>query len=59
MMNDELSGVIMNKFLDLHPAMSSYLKDNDKEGNKAKGTKKCIIRHRAKFEDYKNSFKTD
>ena len=33
----------------------SYLMDYDSEKKKAKGTKKCIIKHRIKFEDYKDS----
>ena len=33
----------------------SYLMDDDSERKKAKGTKKCIIQRRIKFEDYKGS----
>ena len=29
--------------------------DDDSEKKKAKGTKKCIIKRRIKFEDYKDS----
>lgn len=32
----------------------SYLKDDDKEEKKTKGTKICNIKHRLKFGDYKN-----
>ena len=33
----------------------SYLIDDDSEKKKAKGTKKCIIKRRIKFEDFKDS----
>ena len=32
----------------------SYLKDNNDEDKKAKGTKKCVIKRRLKFQNYKN-----
>ena len=32
----------------------SYLKDNNDEDKKAKGTKKCIIKRKLTFQDYKN-----
>ena len=32
----------------------SYLADNSSEGKKAKNTKKCVIKEKPKFEDYKN-----
>ena len=32
----------------------SYLKDNNNEDKKAKGTKKCVIKRKRKFQDYKN-----
>ena len=34
--------------------MYSYLKDNNDEDKKAKGTKKCVIKRKLKFQDYKN-----
>ena len=33
----------------------AYLMDDDSEKKKAKGTKKCIIKRKIKFEDYKDS----
>ena len=33
----------------------SYLKDNDKNVKKPKGTKKWVIKRILKFDDYKNS----
>ena len=32
----------------------SYLKDNSDEDKNAKGTKKCVIKRKLKFQDYKN-----
>ena len=32
----------------------SYLKENNDEDKKAKDTKKCVIKRKLKFEDYKN-----
>ena len=40
LMKDELGGHI-NKFIGLRPKTYSYLKDNNDEGKKAKGPKKC------------------
>ena len=32
----------------------SYLKENNDEDKKARDTKKCVIKRKLKFEDYKN-----
>ena len=40
-MKDELGGQIIKKFIGLRPKTYSYLKDNNDEGKKAKGPKKC------------------
>ena len=45
-MKDELGGQIIKRY--------SYLKVNNDEDKKVKGTKKCIIKRKLKFEDYKN-----
>ena len=44
----------MYEFPGLTPKTCSYIKGNDKEEKKAKGTKKCIIKRKYKFKDYKN-----
>ena len=41
-------------FVGLKAKTNSYLKDNNNEDNKAKGTKKCFIKKKLKFEDYEN-----
>ena len=41
LMKDELGGQIMKIFSGLRPKTYSCLKDNNDEGNKAKGTKTC------------------
>ena len=52
---DELGGKIMKKFCAPRAKTYSYLKDDDGEEKKAKGTNKCIIKRRIKFKDYKDS----
>ena len=44
----------MKKFVRLRAKTYSYLKDNNDEDKKPKGTKKPAIKRRLKFEDYKN-----
>ena len=49
-MKDELGGKIMIKFVGLRVKTCSYLIDDDSKENKAKGTKKCVIKRKPKFE---------
>ena len=44
----------MKKFAALRPKTYSYLTDDCKEDKKAKRTRKCIIKRRLKFNDYKD-----
>ena len=44
----------MKEFVGLRAKTYSYLKDNNNEDKKAKGTKKCVIKRKLKFENYKN-----
>ena len=44
----------MTKFVGLRATSYSYLIDDGKEDKKAKGTKKCVIKRKLKFENYKN-----
>ena len=44
----------MTEFVALRPKAYSCLTDDCKEDKKAKGTKKCIIKRRPKFNDYKD-----
>ena len=53
-MKDELSGQIMNEFLELNAKSYNYLKDNNDEDKKSKGTKNCIIKRKHKCRDYKD-----
>ena len=57
MMKNELGGKI-REFVGLRPKTSSYLKDSNDESKKAKDTKKCILKRKLKFKDYKNCLKT-
>ena len=45
----------MKEFCALRTKTYAYLMDDDSEKKKAKGTKKCIIKHRIMFENYKDS----
>ena len=54
LMKDELGGKIMTEFVALRPITYSYLRDDCEEDKKAKGTTKCVIKHRLKFSDYKD-----
>ena len=54
LMNDELDGKIMLEFVTLRLKTYSYLIDVDNIIEKAKGTKKCVIKRILKFNDYKD-----
>ena len=53
-MKDELEGKIMKEFAALRPKTYSYLMDDGHSDKKANGTKKCVIKRRLKFNDYKD-----
>ena len=57
LMKDELGGQIMKEFVGLRAKTYSYLKDNNDEDKKSKGTKKCVIKRNLKFRDYKKCLK--
>ena len=54
LMKDELVGKIITEFAALRPKTYSYLMDDGNSDKKAKGTKKCVIKRRLKFNDYKD-----
>ena len=45
---------IMTKFVGLRPKTYSYLIDDSSEDKKVKSTKKCVIKTKLQFENYKN-----
>ena len=53
-MKDELGRKIMTEFAALRPKTYSYFMDDGNSDKKAKGTKKCVIKRRLKFNDYKD-----
>ena len=57
LIKDELGGQIMKQFVGLKAKTYSYLKDNNDEDKKAKDTKKCVIKRKLKFKDYKKYLK--
>ena len=56
-MNDELGGKIMVKFVGLRAKIYSYLIDGDSKDKIAKGTKKCVVKRKLKFQNCKNCLK--
>ena len=54
-MKDELGGKIMTGFVGIRPKTFIHMDDDNNKG-KAKGTKKCVIKRKLKFQDYKNCF---
>ena len=54
LMKDELGGKDMTKFVGLRTKNYNHSKDDGTEDKKAKGTKKCVIKGKIKFESYKN-----
>ena len=54
LMKDELGGQIMKEFAGLRAKAYSYLKENTDEDKKARGTKKCVLKRKLNFQDYKN-----
>ena len=44
----------MTEFVALRPKTYSYLIDDNDRNKKTKGTKKCVIKQKIKFEDYEN-----
>ena len=53
-MKGKLGGKIMKKFVGLRANTYSYLMDDGSENKKVKDTKKCVIKRKLKFENYKN-----
>ena len=45
----------MTEFVALRPKAYAYLMEDGSQHRRAKGTKKCIIKHGLMFENYKDS----
>ena len=54
LIKNESGGKIMTKFVGFRAKTYSYLMHNGSKYKKAKGTKKCIIKRKCKFENCKN-----
>ena len=46
----ELGGQMIKQFIGSTAKTSSYLKHNDDQDKKAKGTEKCVIKRKLKFD---------
>ena len=55
-MEDESGGKIIIEFIGLKAKTFSYLIRNGSKYKKEKGIKKCVIKRKLKFENYKNCF---
>ena len=53
-MKDELGGKIMAKYVGLRAKTYSFLIHDGSEDKVAKGTRKCVIKRKLKYENYKN-----
>ena len=54
LMKNELGGKIIAEFVAFRPKTYSYLMGDGWSYKKAKGTKKCVIKRKLKFNDYKD-----
>ena len=59
LIKDELGRKITTKFVGRRAKTYSYLIDDGSEGKKAKGTKRCVMKRKLKFEDYKKLFRSN
>ena len=53
-MKDEISEKILTKYIGLRAQIYRYVTDDGREDKKLKGTKKCAIKRKLNFENYKN-----
>ena len=53
-MKDQLGGKYMTKFFGLRAKTYNYLINDGSEDEKSKGARKCAIKRKLKFENYKN-----
>ena len=51
---DELRGKIITEVFPIRPKTYPYLIDDDREHKKAEGTKKCVIKRKLMFQNYKD-----
>ena len=51
---DELGGKIIAEFVALRAKTYAYLDDGGNEHNKSKGTKKCVIKQKFMFQNFKD-----
>ena len=54
LVKDESAGTIMKQSAALRAKKYSFLTDNLDKDKKDKGTKKCVVKRKVKFQDYKH-----
>ena len=55
MSKDELGAKIMKAFIALRAKTYTYLMDDDSENKRVKKVKRCVIKRKLMFENYKDS----
>ena len=50
----ELGGKVMTEFVALRAKAYAYLDDDGNEDKKSKGTKRCVIKQKLMFQNFKN-----
>ena len=58
-MKDELGGKIMTESAALRKTKFSHLTNDNDENKKVKGTEKCVMKRKLKFEDQKQMLKSN
>lgn len=59
LVKNESSRRMLKEFASLRSKMYSYLTDDGYTEKKTKGTRKCVVKCKIKFEDYKNCLKNN
>ena len=57
-MKDELGRKVIREFTALKPKICRYLIGDGDDNKKPKSLKKCVIKQKLKFEDYKHCLQT-
>ena len=59
LMKDELGGRVIIEFVALRPKLYTYITLSGGEDKKCKGVKKCVVKRKLDFDDYKHCLFAD